>query len=1223
MDVGGTSKSFIRECESMRNVRHRNLVKVISACSSNAFKALVFQFMPNGSLEDWLHKTENLDGENDKSFDLRQRLGTAVGIADALEYLHHDCETPIVHCDLKPSNVLLDEDLTEVEMTEAGFESRAPAASLEHGEANVAVAEKIEAAMNNDGEVNTIQPAIPLSPIIVKGSQKTLTVSYHPTTPPTQPPPTAPHLHNKQPTSPCLHSAIHPPMDLHIKTPTTQNLLLSLLLFLLFLSLLPPSASLNSTTDNLSLLHFKSSITADPFQVLDSWTPNTTFCNWTGIACGPAHGRVVSITLPNLLLSGTLSPHIANLSFLRDLDLTNNTFQGQLPTEFGNLSRLENLWLPWNGFTGTIPSSLSACSELLYLDLSDNRLEGPMPPEFGALQKLQILNLATNRLTGPIPSSFGNMSSLDNLILLENNLNGSIPEELGRLQLLLNLQFSSNSLTGEIPPSFFNLSSLMEFKVANNRLTGTLPPDMFFILPNLEVFLVPINAFSGPIPSSLSNASLLRQADFSQNNFSGQIPLLHNLSSIEKLNFEFNELVSDGPGGLDFFTSLSNSPRLEIFSVGTNRLTGRLPASIANLSRTLTMLEMEYNQLEGSLPAEIGDFVNLTHLSVRYNKLTGNIPSTIGNLGNLARLWLQGNSFNGSIPESLGNLARLNDLSLKENQLTGTIPSSLANCRGLQTLELSGNKLQGSIPGEIFDLPSLSKVLNLSHNSLSGSLPAEVGSLQTVQTIDISSNQLSGRIPATIGNCRSLVDLDMAANSFEGPIPSSVGDLKGLVTIDLSSNNLSGPIPTSLDSLEALKFLNLSMNELQGEVPEGGVFRFSTSVSLAGNAELCGGIASFGLPNCKGTQNKRSSSKVKLIIGVVAGALAFCFLCGVLLLYCKLGRRKSDDSSTPNVISFDGPHALYTYYDLRSATDNFSSRNLVGEGSFGSVYRGALHDGSFIAVKVFKMDVGGASKSFIRECESMRNVRHRNLVKIISACSSNAFKALVFQFMPNGSLEDWLHKTENLDGENDKSFDLRQRLEIAVGIADALEYLHHDCETPIVHCDLKPSNVLLDEDLNAHVGDFGLAKMVLDDAITNQLLTSTMELKGSSGYIPPEYGMQSGVSKKGDVYSYGILLLELFTRKRATDEMFTGELTLRRWVAAALPDRVIEIIDPEIINKEQKWPEERLVFLMRLGLHCSVDSPAERPTMRNVSVMIKAARDKVRYVNRSIAPRTL
>ncbi|KAL5991714.1 hypothetical protein ACLOJK_012624 [Asimina triloba] len=248
------------------------------------------------------------------------------------------------------------------------------------------------------------------------------------------------------------HRSANQSMDPNTITLTTQHLVFALLL--LVFCIISPSASSNSTTDQLSLIHFKSSITADPHRILDSWTPNNSFCNWTGIVCGPAHGhqqRVVALRLPGLSLSGNLSPHIANVSFLRYLDLQNNTLNGR------------------------IPSSLSSCSELLYLDLSRNAFEGLIPPELSSLQKLQVLTLERNRLTGPIPSSFGNLSSLDNLILLRNNLNGSIPAELGRLKRLRNLQVSSNRLTGEIPPPLFNLSSLKELKSNKQHADGSSP----------------------------------------------------------------------------------------------------------------------------------------------------------------------------------------------------------------------------------------------------------------------------------------------------------------------------------------------------------------------------------------------------------------------------------------------------------------------------------------------------------------------------------------------------------------------------------------------------------------------------------------------------------------------------------------------------------------------------------------------------------------------------
>ncbi|PIA54652.1 hypothetical protein AQUCO_00900902v1, partial [Aquilegia coerulea] len=886
-----------------------------------------------------------------------------------------------------------------------------------------------------------------------------------------------------------------------------------------------PLQRFDNTTDQQSLLVFKSHISSDPFGVLESWNSNTTFCNWTGVTCNITKQRVTGINLENLNLAGTISPHIANLSFLRVLNLPNNSFYGVLPTEFGRLFRLQFLVVNSNLIQGTIPSSLSSCTRLVTLDLMQNRFEGTIPNELSGLLQLQVLRLTDNLLTGQIPPSLQNLSSITNLLLSENNFQGSIPEELGHIPSLINLQIDQNNMTGKIPLSLLNSSSLMMLTLSINKLTGNLPADMFSKLTSLTTLFLGGNNLTGPIPLSIANASTLVRMD------------------------------------------------LSVFSLVSNRLTGKLPHSIGNLSRELSLLVMGNNQLEGSLPAEISNLVGLTMLSLEYNSFTGSIPPSLGELLILQNLYLHQNLFSGQIPPPLGNLAQLYEMSLSRNNLSGAIPASLGNFQRLQVLDLSVNKLHGTIPIEIIGIPSLGKVLNLSSNSLTGPIPIGIGQLKMVQGLDFSHNNLSGNIPASIGECSSLLVLDLSGNSFGGSIPNSLADLKGIEYIDLSVNNLSGRIPSSLQSLKFIQLLNLSINQLEGEVPKEGIFINSTVISLKGNPNLCGGVPLLGLANCIVSEKHSNGSKLRLILGVVAGFVACSVLLGLFLLLLwkrNTGEAKNND----DVISFEGPYRLYTYHDIRIATENFSSNNLIGEGSFGCVYKAILRDGTLAAIKVFNMMQHGALKSFLSECEALRNVRHRNLISILSACSNSNFKALVLHFMVNGSLEQWLYRPNTLEES-----DLNHRLNIAIDVASAMEYLHYDCETPVVHCDLKPSNILLDENMVAHVGDFGLARMLLKIPKEGSL-SSTLGLKGSIGYIAPEYGMGRGVSPKGDVYSYGILLLELFTGKKPTDEMFVGELDLPKWVSMALPDRIMDIVDSALRGKGNS-PEHCLITVIK------------------------------------------
>ena len=353
----------------------------------------------------------------------------------------------------------------------------------------------------------------------------------------------------------------------------------------------------------------------------------------------------------------------------------------------------------------------------------------------------------------------------------------------------------------------------------------------------------------------------------------------------------------------------------------------------------------------------------------------------------------------------------------------------------------------------------------------------------------------------------------MARNHFYGSIPTSLRSLRSLANLDLSNNNLSGQIPVYLERLSFLKYLNLSYNHFEGQVPTEGVFSNASAVVLTGNDRLCGGIAELHLPLCHFNEPKEQKRTVPLkVILIVCGVLGMLLLS--LLLFCWLRNRgvKAEPSSA---FRLGNSVLLVSFQQLLKATDGFAKTNLIGHGSFGRVYRGILdqnQERNIIAVKVMNLQEQGASKSFLTECKTLRNVRHRNLVKIISVCSSidfqgNPFKALIYEFMPNGSLERWLHEPIEANGISNgepKILNFRQRLNVAIDVVSALDYLHHHCEVPAVHCDLKPSNILLDHDMVAHVGDFGLARFFpksMNNFSGNS--TSTLGLKGTVGYAAP------------------------------------------------------------------------------------------------------------------------
>ncbi|KEH19873.1 LRR receptor-like kinase family protein [Medicago truncatula] len=776
-----------------------------------------------------------------------------------------------------------------------------------------------------------------------------------------------------------------------------------------------------------------------------------------------------------------------------------------------------------------------------------------------------------------------NSVSINNIV--SHPFSGTIPEEIGYLDKLELLVLGDNRLSGSIPSKIFNLSSLTALVVENNSLSGTIPSNTGYSLPSLQYLFLNDNNFVGNILNNIFNSSKLIVFQLHSNVFSGTLPntAFEDLGLLESIRISNNNLTIEDSH--QFFTSLTNCRYLKYLELSGNHISN-LPKSIGNL--TSEFFRAESCGIGGYIPLEVGNMSNLLSFDLYYNNINGPIPGTFKGLQKFQYLDLSSNGLQGSFIEEFCEMKSLGELYLDNNKLSGVLPTCLGNMTSIIRINVGSNSLNSRIPLSLWSLRDILEI-NFSSNSLIGNLPPEIGNLRAIILLDLSRNQISSNIPTIISSLQTLQNLVLAQNKLIGSIPKSLGQMVSLISLDLSQNMLTGVIPKSLESLLYLQNINFSYNRLQGENPNGGQFKNFTAQSFMHNDALCGDPRLL-VPTC-GKQVKKWSMEKKLILKCILSIVVSAILVVACIILLKHNKRKKNETSLERGLSTLGTPRRISYYELLQATNGFNESNFLGRGGFGSVYQGKLLDGEMIAVKVIDLQSEAKSKSFDEECNAMRNLRHRNLVKIISSCSNLDFKSLVMEFMSNGSVDKWLYS-------NNYCLSFLQRLNIMIDVASALEYLHHGSSMPVVHCDLKPSNVLLDENMVAHVSDFGIAKLM--DEGQSQTYTQTL---ATIGYLAPEYGSKGIVSVKGDVYSYGIMLMEIFTRRKPTDDMFVPELSLKTWISGSFPNSIMEILDSNLVQQIGEQIDDILTYMSSifgLALNCCEDSPEARINIADV-----------------------
>uniref|UniRef100_A0A0E0BX85 non-specific serine/threonine protein kinase n=1 Tax=Oryza meridionalis TaxID=40149 RepID=A0A0E0BX85_9ORYZ len=926
------------------------------------------------------------------------------------------------------------------------------------------------------------------------------------------------------------------------------------------------TASTASGSDEAALLAFKAGLSgrgSSSPTALASWNGSTSFCNWDGVTCDrrtPA--RVVALSMPSSNLAGTLSPAIGNLTFLRWLNLSSNELHGEIPPSVGRLRRLQVLDMADNLLSGALPANLTACVSLRILRLRRNQLGGSIPAELGnTLTRLQKLTLSNNSFTGQIPASLGNLSSMEQLSMSFNNLEGLIPSSLGKVAGLQYLFLFGNGL-----------QYLFLF---GNSLSGELPTPLY----NLSSLKVDHNRLHGSIPSDIgAMLPSIQVLGLDSNRFSGAIPpSLTNLSTLSYLYLTTNNFTGFVPPTLGKLQSLKQ------LYLGRNQLEADIMegwefiTSLSNCSQ-LQGLVLAENSFGGQLPTSIANLsTTLQQLYLENNRISGSIPEGIGKLVGLNILCLSYNSISGVIPESIGMLANLVDMALYNTNLSGLIPSSVGNLTNLNRLAISNSNLEGPIPASLGKLTNLF-LLDLSANHLNGSIPKEIFELQSLSWfLDLSYNSLSGPLPSEVGTLVNLNGMLLAGNQLSGQIPDSIGNCQVLESLYLQDNSLEGGIPQSLSNIKGLAVLNLTMNKFSGRIPD-------TIGSIGSLQQLSLSHNNFSGPIPATLQNLTMLWQLDVSFNNLQGKVPDLGVFTNLTHASVAG----NDNLCGGIPQLHLPPCLIL--DVGKTRKQRLKSLKIALPTTGTI---VLLVSAIIIIM-------------------LHHKKRKQQSLVTTQFIEEQYQRVSYYTLSRGSDE---FSEVNLLGKGRYGSVYRCTLEDEGAIVAVKVFnLQQSGSAKSFEAEYK----------SAKVGDFGISRILpKSTATTLQNSKSSIGIRGSIGYIAPEYGEGSAVTTVGDTYSLGILLLEMFTGRSPTDDIFRDSMDLHKFVVASFLDRALDIADQTIwlheeandtdvtnASTKRRNIQQCLVAVLRLGISCSKQQPRDRVLLADAVSEIHAIRDE-------------